>query len=153
MLLDHEHELTEDGGLNMAAKTLDVAYYGDKPYDLGTTLRDVAIGEGPISVFYQLLGADMDDITSMTIDIINDTDGAGTSPVTLLTTGAVELASLTTALGVRRIGVIAPGLITKRYLTAKVTMTGGSSPENACKVKVFFQVGSDVAPANTGRTI
>lgn len=152
MLHDFELELTEDGGLNMAGKTLDVAYYGDKPLDLRATSGvDVAVGS-PIKAYYQVLNADMDDITSANIDVITDTDGAGTSAVTLLTK-TVLLASLTTALGVRPMGTIEPGLITHRYLTARVTMTGGSSPENACKIKVFLHTDDLQAPANNGRVI
>lgn len=152
MLLDYGQELTEDGGLNMGAKALDTDFYGDKPYDLGSASPgDAAVGER-ITCYFQVLDADFDDITSADISVVNDEDGAGTNEVVLLTE-TVALADLTVAAGVRRLGTIEPGLITKQYLAGKVRMTGGSAPENEAKVKIFFQVGDDVAPANAGRTI
>jgi hypothetical protein len=143
MLEDAGIELTSHAG---AGQTVTADAYGGNPCSLGVAGVDPAVGE-PLQAFYQVM-QDFATLTSLTINVIHDDDGAGTNKATLLTTGAVLQASLVTTGGVHRIGAIAPGAITKKYLA--VFLDVGGSSATAGKVRVWLQKGSDVIPVNPG---
>jgi hypothetical protein len=148
MITDYTQELTASAGhpIDFAAGS----EYGSKPYDLKAAGQDPAVGE-PLQVFMQVVDADVDNLDSLTVAVVSDTDGAGTSEVVVLSK-SYALAALTTALGVRRVGVIPAGVITKQYLTAKLTTVGAGTATQG-KVKVWLAKASDVSPQNNGANI
>lgn len=142
MMEDALLELTSNPGLGQAV-TVDA--YGGLPLDLGVAGVDPAIGE-PLIAMYQVT-EDFATTVSLKIDIMNDTNGAGGSEVSLATSGTVLLAALTVAAGAKRIGVITPGTVTKRYLSAKLDI---STTATAGKVRVWLQKGAHAVPVNAG---
>lgn len=141
MLIDYEQELTvADGELFVAANT-----YGDKPYDLKAAGIDPALGD-PLVAFFKVVGANSDVGTSHTIAIVTDSTSASATAEVVALSKTVAVADLTTAKGCQLLGVIPPGLATKRYLKAKVTTTGTDA--TAGKLKIWLQKGLDALPQN-----
>jgi hypothetical protein len=145
MILDYEQELSAAGGQLFNASDGN-SEYGSKPYDLkATSPGDPAVGE-PLDVFAQVDDANSDVGTSYDIAVVNDTDGAGTSEVSLVSRTILVAALL---LGTTHfIGRIAPHLASKRYLTAKVTTHGGTPTTG--KMKIWLQKSGDGIPVNAG---
>jgi hypothetical protein len=148
MITDLQNELTASTGQAVTTGTL----YGSKPYDLKVPafgVDDPAVGH-PLHVMCQAL-TNAAGFTSVDIALINDTDGLGGS-ATVLETKNFPVASLTVANGVQRVGVVSPGAIgaaTKRYLTARFTVTGTGTGQ----VLVWLQKGDYVTPANASGTL
>lgn len=154
MLLDHEQFLTVDGGhvVDFAAGS----QYGAKPYDLkaaGSGLyngNDPAVGE-PLDVWARVT-ENFNNLTDLVVDLGHDSDGAGTGWASVLPAAkTITLANLTTAVGIQRVGTVLPGVITKRYLTPKLTVSG-STPTTG-KIDVWFTKATHGAPANKGVTL
>jgi hypothetical protein len=144
MILDYEHELTTKDGQDVVATA-----YGTKVYDLKAADK-VGIGD-PLSLFFKVVDADFDALTSLAIALKGDTDGAGTSEVELLT-ATYALAALTRALGVRRVGTVSPGAVAgKRYLRVKFTVTGANPTTGA--IVAWIAKGNDYAPGNVALTV
>jgi hypothetical protein len=129
MILDYEQELTTasgqtfaDGATGYGTKLYDMKAAGDTTNEIGQA--DAAIGE-PLECLY-MCSAASSAVSGVVISLIADTDGAGGSAVTLLTSANLVAATLTVALGVRSLGIVRPGLITKtlRYLTLRVVAAG-----------------------------
>jgi hypothetical protein len=142
MIIDYEQELTTAGGQAVTANG-----YGTKNYDQKGPV-DGALG-APLHAFMQVVGANFNNLTSLDIAIVGDDDGAGTNEVVILTKNFL-LAALTTALGVRRLGILPPGT-RKKFLREKHTVTG-TAPTTG-KIVVWFSKGDDVAPANQAFTL
>jgi hypothetical protein len=148
MIQDLELYLTPKGGTIFTASG-----YGSRPVDLEAAGYNPMIGEG-LEAYYQVLTANVDNCTSLQFDVVADDDGAGTNEVVLATTGAVVLASLTTALGVRRIGTLnrtASLAATSRYLGLKVTLVGSAPTQG--NIAAWLQTGTGAAPANQANTL
>ncbi len=143
MLQDYEHELTTAGGQAVTATA-----YGTKPYDQKAA-ADAGVGE-PLSMFFQITTADLNNATSYTIELYGDDDGAGTNEVAVLSK-SYALAALTVALGIRRVGIVPPGT-RKKFYRAKWTRVGGSD-SNQGKIVAWLAKGSDVGRANAAGTI
>lgn len=145
MLLDYDQELTLAGGhvVDFAAGS----EYGSRPYDLMAAGQDPAVGER-LAAFYQVKVATINTLTSLTIAIVNDTDGAGGSEVVVASKSVLQ-AALLVANGVVRIGDIDPAQIALRYLTLKLTVVG-STPTTG-QLSAFLVKGDDQAPQNVGR--
>jgi len=148
MIQDYEQELTVAGGhnTNFAAGS----EYGTKPYDKKGS-HDANTGE-PIHAFMQILGADVDNLTSLKIDIVDSTTGASGGTETVVGSRTFLLADLTQAAGVRRIDILNPGLAARRYLAAKLTVAG-TTPTAGALCKVWLAKATDVAPQNAGVNI
>lgn len=154
---DIEQELTANPGYGNASGVRGQAFtagtsYGSRPYDLGPLFsgaipNDPAVGN-PLQFLY-VFTENYNNMTSLVINILNDTDGAGTSPTTIATSGTISLAAAVTSQPVKRLGSpVSPQVITKRYLTAQVVITG-TTPTTG-KIAVWFQNGTDVIPVNAG---
>ncbi len=156
MIEDLEQELTANPGNGSTSGGQGQAFtatgYGSRPYDLGPIVagaipNDLAIGQ-PLQFLYKFT-ENYNNMTSLVIDVLNDTDGAGGSAVVLATSGTILLANATIAAGVKRLGAYAlPQVINKRYITARVTITG--TAPTLGKIAVWFQKGTDVVPVNAG---
>jgi hypothetical protein len=83
-------------------------------------------------------------ITSYKFELVNDTDGAGGSEISL-GDKTVLLAALTEG-SLHKICRVSPGLCTQRYLTLKVTQTGNNSTTG--KIKAWLQKSADGVPSN-----
>lgn len=140
MLLDLENELTTKGGQLFNAAD-GASEYGDKTFD-AKAANDLAIGE-PLHVMCRVEGANSDVGTSLAIALVGDTDGAGTSEVTLVTKTVLQAALLENS--VFHIGIVPPG-VSKRYLRAKVTTAG--APATVGKLVIWLAKGSDMQRAN-----
>jgi hypothetical protein len=136
MLMDYEQELTTADGQAITATA-----YGTKPYDQKGA-ADAAVGE-PLHVLMQVLGANFNSLTSLLVEVYGDDDGAGTNEVSLVSK-SFTLAQLTTALGVRRVGIVPPGT-RKKFLRAKFTVTG-TNPSTG-KIAVWLAKGADAVQA------
>lgn len=151
MIEDYDLELTANPGSGadttkgQAVTTTGVSY-GTKPYEIGPG-NDPAIGE-PLQAICQFQ-QNFNNMTSMVIDLINDDDGLGTNAVVVATSGTILLANATVARGAFRLGgIVAPQQITRRYLTARVTVTGPAPTTG--RYRVVLQNGAFVIPANAG---
>lgn len=145
MIKDYEQELTTAGGQLFTA----AAPYGTKPYDLKAEGIDPTIGD-PVFVHWKCT-EDSNVGTSQDIVIYSSTTGlAGGTEVALGSSGAIAVANLTLALGVRRIA-INRALCTHRYLVPKVT-TVGADP-TAGKIKVWVEKGTDISPSNAALNV
>jgi hypothetical protein len=144
MILDFEQELSTSGGQLFNASDGNTEY-GTRPFDMMAAGVDPAAGE-PLEVLAQVDTANSDVGTSYDIAVVNDTDGAGSSAVTLVTR-TILVAALTLH-SLHRIGTIRPGQCTMRYLTAAVTTHGGTPTTG--KLKIWLQKARDATPVNVG---
>jgi hypothetical protein len=140
----------EDAALELTANpTAGEAFtatgYGANPYDLGAAGVDPAVGE-PLQVLYEITEAFDGDVTTVEIALVNDTDGAGTSAVDVLTTGDIAVASAVAG-GPLLLGIVAPKAITKQFLTTKCTLDDTAT---AGKVRMWLQKGAHTVPVNAG---
>lgn len=142
MLQDYEQELTTAGGQAITANA-----YGTKSYDQKAA-ADAAVGE-PLHVFMQVVSANFNTLTSLDIALVGDDDGAGANEVTVVTKNFLA-AELTTALGVRHVGIASPG-VKKKFYRAKFTVNGSNPSTGA--LKVWLAKGVDVSRANAAGTI
>ena len=143
MIEDYEQELTSNPGDGQAFVATG---FGGRPFDLGVAGVDPAVGE-QLQFMWQVT-QNFNNLTSATVDVVAADDAAGTNPVVVATSGAVVLANLTTVNSpVRRLGsVVNPTAIAKRWLLARVTVTG--TAPTLGKVRVWIQKGAYVLPIN-----
>lgn len=146
MILDFEQELSASGGQLFNASDGN-AEYGSRPYDLMATGIDAAVGE-PLNAFARVDDANSDVGTSLDLEIVNDTDGAGGSEVSMIKKSAVLVAALTQN-SMHYIGTITPSQCALQYLTAKITTHGSAA--TAGKLKIWLQKASDGMPVNVAQ--
>jgi hypothetical protein len=111
-----------------------------------------AVGE-PIGAYFMLVGSDVNNVTSLTFEIVASDDAAG-SNVTSLVSKTVLLASLTEASGVQKIGILNTGAIgsTYQYLLAKVTTNG--TPATTGLIRIWLKKSdTDAYPHNAANKL
>lgn len=136
MILDFDNEFTTSGG-----QVLTSTAAGTKVLDAGGA-RDWGAGECVVP-YARITGtADVNKLTSITIDIEVCTAAAGTSP-TVLSTVTILLAALTKNT-VHRMPALLPGT-SKRYLRANITVTG-TACDSGAKIIVGLTGGDDARP-------
>lgn len=146
MMEDADLELTGSPGVGQA---FTATAFGSRGYDLGVAGgADVAVGESLQPVWQ--VTENYNNLTSAVVEMGCADDAAGTNFVSLATSGTVVLANLTTANSpLKRLGgIIAPQSITKRFLVARVTVTG-TTPTTG-KVRVLLHKGDQALPVNPG---
>lgn len=145
MIEDSAQEVTSTP---KAGQAFTATAFGGSAYDLGAAGVDPAIGE-PLQALWQVT-QDFNTLTSAVVDFGHADDAAGTNFISLATTGSVVLANLTAAIAtMKRLGnPIPPQAITKRFLCAKLTVTGANPTLG--KLRVLFQKGRQTIPANPG---
>ncbi len=144
MLEDSAQELTSNVG---AGQAFTATGFSGNAYDLGSAGVDPAIG-GLIQPLWQVM-QNFDNLTSAVVDFGHADDAAGSGFVSLSSSGSVTLANLTTANSpMKRLPAVGPGLITKRYLLYKFTITG--TAPSVGKIRGVFQKGGHTVPVNPG---
>ena len=144
MLEDADLELTGSPGVGQA---ITATAFGSRGYDLGAAGVDPGVGE-PIQPVFQVT-ENFTLLTSGVVDVGHADDAAGTNFVALSSSGSIVLANLTTANSpMKRLPAIAPGLITKKFLVAKFTVTG-TNP-GAGKIRVLIHKDRHATPVNPG---
>jgi hypothetical protein len=132
MILDFDSEFTTSGG-----QVLTTTAAGTKVLDAGAA-RDWGAGD-PVTPYIRIAStADVNKLTSITVDIENCTASGGTSP-TVLSTVTILLAALLKNT-VHRMPTLLAGT-SKRYLRANITVTG-TACDSGAKIIVGFANGS-----------
>jgi hypothetical protein len=114
MILDYDDEFTTKDGQAITATAI-----GTKVKD-GNKAKDWAAGE-PMFAIVRVPAA-FNNLTSLTVDVIADTDPALATLPVVVATKTILLAALTLN-SVHHIGSLIPGA-SKRYLGMKFTVTG-----------------------------
>ena len=151
MLVDREQLLTPLAGQLFNANDT-AAEVGSSEYDLMAAGHNPAVGE-PIGAYFMLVGSDVNNVTSLTFEIVASDDAAG-SNVTSLVSKTVLLASLTEASGVQKIGILNTGAIgsTYQYLLAKVTTNG--TPATTGLIRIWLKKSdTDAYPHNAANKL
>lgn len=145
MILDFEHELTTaDGQLFDANDT--ATKYGTIPYDLGKTSPEDPAISGDMDLWVKVHEDDVNNVTSLGISLVTDTDGAGTSAVAVIPEKTILLASLSE--GTRHyIGTMKKFQTMKRYLTLAVKTNG--TPATEGKLKAWLVPAGTLPTAGT----
>lgn len=142
MIQDFELYLTPAAGSACAGNT-----YGDRSVDQKAA-ADAAIGEG-LDCFVQCK-TDVDNLTSLTVDLVADDDGAGTNEV-VVATRSLTLAQLNTN-AVFFIGRVRPGAAEKKHYRIKYTEVG-TDDSGTGRIAAWLNKATDYAPRNAGTSI